>query len=272
MKKNTKKFLLLCLIFIQSCSQTISNEPTHQRTNVPTRIISLKPNITEILFALGAGDKVAGVTTWCDYPQEVKKLPKVADYININTEKIIALKPDLVIGSEENSVKESFKVISNAGIKTLFVPFRTMEDMYSSIERIADEIGVHNKGHALITEIRKDFNLTTQKLKHLDTSSILMLVGHRPLVAAGPKTFLGDILNLAGAKNIIDTEKTPYPTINTEFMLAKNPDIIIDLTMGTENSIDLPEILKKRVVKFDMSDFRAGPRIGKAVNKIAASL
>ncbi|MBI2974800.1 MAG: hypothetical protein HYY43_04350, partial [Deltaproteobacteria bacterium] len=78
--------------------------------------------------------------------------------------------------------------------------------------------------------------------------------------------------NLAGAKNIIDTEITPYPTINAEFILAKNPDMIIDLTMGTEESEDLPALLNKKVVKFNMSDFRAGPRIGKAVNKIVISL
>ncbi|MBI2974388.1 MAG: ABC transporter substrate-binding protein [Deltaproteobacteria bacterium] len=261
-------FIALTALLFSSYARTI--EPSNYRTIEPARIISLKPNITEILFALGIGDKVIGVTTWCDYPEEVKNLPKVADYININTEKIIALKPDLVIGSEENSVKKQFAVLQNAGIKTLTVPFKSMKDLYSSIEKIAEVVGKKENGAKLSHSMQ--ISIQNTKIRKHQNTKILILVGHHPLVAAGPKTFLGDILNLAGAKNIIDTEITPYPTINTEFILAKNPNTIIDLTMGTESSIDLPEILKKRVVKFDMSDFRAGPRIGEAVNKIAASL
>ncbi|MBI2341398.1 MAG: ABC transporter substrate-binding protein [Deltaproteobacteria bacterium] len=221
----------------------------------------MKMNKVNIIF---------GVTTWCDYPEEVKNLPKVADYININTEKIIALKPDLVIGSEENSVKKQFAVLQNAGIKTLTVPFKSMKDLYSSIEKIAEVVGKKENGAKLSHSMQ--ISIQNTKIRKHQNTKILILVGHHPLVAAGPKTFLGDILNLAGAKNIIDTEITPYPTINAEFILAKNPDMIIDLTMGTEESEDLPALLNKKVVKFNMSDFRAGPRIGKAVNKIVISL
>ena len=243
---------------------------THLST--PQRIISLKPNITEILFALGVGERVIGVTTWCDWPPEAKKLPKVADYININTETIITLKPDLVIGSEENSIKEPFKILESAGIKTLFVPFRTMEDLSASIGKIAEIVGKKEVGEKLVKQMKnKMAPQKTYVFKHLRTPSILMLVGHRPLVAAGPDTFIGEIIRLAGAENII-TGKTPYPTINTEYILAKKPDMIIDLGMGSDAESELPDILKGKVRRFDISEFRAGPRIGEAINRLREAI
>ena len=267
--------LLVSCIIILNCVQQ-ANAPTRPSANEPARIISLKPNITEILFALGVGNNVIGVTTWCDYPIEVKKLPKVADYININTEKIIALKPDLVIGSEENSIKNQFGTLQNAGINTLAIPFKTMNDLYSSIERIADIVGKKEAGQKIILKIKKDITTPTRSLPPRGGglgrggNNILILVGHRPLVAAGNNTFYGDILKLIGVKNIIDGTATPYPTINTEFILAKNPDKIIDLAMGSETVTDLPDAIKDKVMPFDISDFRAGPRIGEAAKRLKA--
>lgn len=232
----------------------------------PKRIVSLKPNITEILFALGAGERVVGVTSWCDYPEEAKKLPKVADYININTEKIIALEPDIVISSEENSIKGQFAVLQSAGIKTATAPFRTLDDLYGSVAKIAEIVGKKEDGEKLVKKIAGSMPQGPANRR-----TALILVGRRPLVAAGTDTFYGDMIKAIGAKNIVDG-KTPYPTINTEFITAKNPDVIIDLAMGSETSTELPEILKNKVVRMNMSEFRAGPRIGEAAKKLNETL
>lgn len=243
----------------------------YERTSIPIRIISLKPNITEILFALGVGDKVVGDTTWCDWPVEAKKLPKVADYININTEKIIALRPDLVIGSTENAIKGQFDVIENAGIKTLLLSFRTIDDLYSSIEKIANAVGKKDEGLKVIHKIKDDLTIA-RAYDRTSARKVLILVGRRPLIAAGDMTFYGDILRTIGVKNIVESKKTPYPTINTEFIVAKNPDVIIDLAMGSEANNDLPKIIKGKVKQFNMSDFRAGPRLGEAVKRLNETL
>ena len=130
-------------------------------------------------------------------------------------------------------------------------------------------LAVGPDGKIIFCGSHKDFNLRTYALTHLRT--LLILVGHRPLVAAGDNTFFGGIIKAIGAANIVEGN-TPYPTINTEFILAKGPDIIIDLGMGSEETLDLPEIIKKKVVRLDMSDFRAGPRLGNAIEKLALSL
>ncbi len=278
MTKTMKKILSFTLFLLFSSNVAFSGE----------RIISLKPNITEILFALGVGGQVVGVTTWCDYPEAAKKLPKVADYININTERIMALKPDLVIGSEENSVKSQFAALNSAGIRTMTAPFATIEDLYGSIGKIAEAVGKKDAGKKLVAEIRKGMKKTNPPSPPFtkggistsppfekggtggisDQRTVLILVGHRPLVAASDKTFMGEIVGLAGFKNVVTSERL-YPTINTEFLLAKNPDVIIDLGMGSEAHSELPAALRGRVVKLDISDFRAGPRIGEAVKKLS---
>ncbi len=260
-------FIFFAFVFV-SCHGATNAAPARTDARTPARIISLKPNITEILFALGVGDKVVGVTTWCDYPEAAKKLPKIADYININTEKLLTLKPDLIIGSEENSIRNQFSVFDNAGIRTLTLPFRTMDDLYGSIEKIAEAVGKKDTGLEMIkrmtSQIQSRRNPGTQE-------RVLVLVGHRPLVAAGDSTFYGDIMKVMGVKNVVKS-RTPYPTINTEFIMAKDPDVIIDLAMGTENGSDLPDVIKRKIVTLNMSDFRAGPRIGEAVKELATKL
>ena len=284
--KKVSAFIMLGMLLI--ASRTHGGDLAISRSHDLTRIVSLKPNITEILFALGAGDDVVGVTTWCDHPETAKNLPKVADYININTEKILALKPDIVIGSQENSVKGQFAALNRAGIKTMTLPFRTLEEMYDSIGKMAEEVGKKKEGSKLVRKIKNFIpakagipcvhgipasagmtnaspNLTT--CRPADTRTVLLLVGHRPLVAAGEKTFIGELASMAGLKNVVTGERS-YPAINTEFLLAKDPDVIIDLGMGSETGGSLPAALRDRVVKMDIADFRAGPRVGEAVRKL----
>ena len=164
----------------------------------------------------------------------------------------------------ENSIKQQFDVLQNADIKTLTVPFTTLNQMYSSIEKIANVIGVKDKGSLLIKKIRADLSIAPSYHR----TNALILVGHHPLVAASNMTFYGDSLRVLGWKNIVDSKTIPYPTINTEFILARDQDIIIDLAMGSEKKSGLPEAIKGKVISVNMSDFRAGPRIGEAIKKL----
>jgi len=256
---------IIILVFIILSVASVSGNPAASQPRNLARIISLKPNITEILFALGAGDRVAGVTTWCDRPEEAKKLPKVADYISLNTERIIALSPDLVIGSEENSIKSQFGVLSNAGIATMTLPFKTLAELYSSIEKIAGAVGKKEAGKKLVENIKQAGRPAGRQ------RTVLVLVGHRPFIAAGPKSFIGEIVAAAGGKNVVEST-LPYPSINGEFILASAPELVIDLTMGSEEDKRIPHIEGSDLVKFDMSDFRAGPNVGLAVKKLSEAL
>lgn len=250
--------------------------PAVAESKFPERIVSLKPNITEILFAIGAGDKIVGATTWCNRPEEAKKIPRVADYINPNVEKIVALKPDLVISSEENSLKRPVELLQKFGIPVLLLPFKSASDVADSILTIAEKTGHGPEGKLLAENIRGELEVKkTDPGKTAKTG--LILVGRRPLVAAGRSTFLSEMIELAGGKNIVEG-KALYPHLNMETIIVKDPDFIIDLSMGSETvAINSPSIksagsywaeyknLKavrnNDIYNLDISDFRAGPKI-----------
>lgn len=242
----------------------------------PQRIVSLKPNITEILFAIGAGDQVVGVTTWCDRPARAKDLPKVADYIEPNIEKIIALKPDLIIASEENSVRRPIDKLASLGIAVALLPFKNVDDITSSIKILGQKTGHIAEAARLTDSISEEIKAI--KTRGATRARALVVVGRKPLIVAAPSTFLGELLDIAGGRNIIQSTM-PYPHINIETVIAKNPDVIIDLSMGSENKDtvevldfwrDLPieAVKNRRVYALNISDFRAGPEIGKQLKKL----
>jgi len=270
----------------------------------PKRIVSLKPNITELLYAIGAGDNVIGVTTWCNKPEKAKSLPKVADYIKPNIEKIIVLKPDLVITSKENSIKNPIDVLEENGIPVLMLSFKTIDDLLSSINELGKATGHIKEAKALAGKMQLELrhcepeqsegeaiqknslcneiasssssppsNYSTSQrtagTRNDETTTALIIVGKRPLIAAGPNTFLGEVIEIAGAKNII-TSKMPYPHINMEMILDKNPDVIIDLSMGSEaeTTYNTLKLWKGKIHTFDISNFRAGPRLGEQVERL----
>lgn len=236
------------------------------------RIVSLKPNITEILFALGVGNRVVGVTTWCRYPPAATTLPKVADYLRPFPEKVAALNPDLIIGSHENSDRQVTQSIATLGAPVRFFPFRTIAETAASIRDIAALVGKTADGEKMAQMIEK-LNATSTG----DGISVVAVVGYRPLIVVGHGTFLSDVLSAAGLRNIMGAGSLPYPQLSTERLLALNPDVILDMTMGTEVATDywkqLPQlkaVREGRVRTLTMDDFHAGPRLPEAVAKLAA--
>ena len=174
---------------------------------VPKRIVSLKPNITELMFALGAGDSVVGVTSWCDWPAEVKALPKVADYIHADAEKIIALKPDLIVGSKENSDTQAVRQLQQLGFNVLLLNFETIEDLYASAKALGDVLQRQGGAEKLVTETRSGIAEVQRGVSGRMPPRVLVVVGKRPLIVAGKNTFLDELLKsnlLSPAKTIGD--------------------------------------------------------------------
>lgn len=273
------------LPFVRGGKGGVENQP------IPQRIISLKPNITEILFAIGAGDQVVGVTTWCNRPEAAKKLPKVADYIHPNVEKIIALKPDLVVSSKENSMEAPIRMLQKTGIHVLLLSFKNIEDLFYSTTELADATGHTEEGQGLVQKLRSEIMQKSSVLGERGVKT-LIVVGQRPLMGVGRKSFLNELLEAAGGENILEA-KTPYPPIAIETVLVKNPEVIIDLSMGSEayrppsnppqsplklrgelkggywekyKTIDA--VKKGRVYNLNISEFRLGPSLPEQIDKL----
>lgn len=244
----------------------------------PERIVSLKPNITEILFAVGAGDRVVGVTKYCDFPDEAKKLPRVADYVKPFAERIINLRPDLVIGSQENSSRKSIHILNRMGFRVELFPFSTVEETLNSIRGIARLVGLPDEGKALSEKIRADLDRIRESSRGKRTRRVLVVWGQRPMVVAGGGSYMNELLQLVSAENVAAQGKKRYPHWSSESVIAKNPDVIIDLSMGSESTdgevwkdlSTVNAVKNNRVYKLDADMFsRPGPRLPAAVGELA---
>ena len=222
--------LLFCAIAIRVfASQRITLNDDLGRTvtlsSPAQRIVSLAPSITETLFALHAGDQVVGVTDFCNYPHEATAKHHVGGVTNPNLETIISLKPDLIILSMEGNVREDFKKLLELGIPIFVTNPRTLDGIHKSI----NDIGT-------LTARTEEAQLLVHAMKHTEDSlralvkeqkTVLLIVSLQPLIVLGSRTFLAELLQIAGGKNIVGETPSTYPTLSREIVVEKNPDIII---------------------------------------------
>lgn len=253
--------------------------------SVPQRIVSLKPNITEILFALGAGDRVVGVTKYCDYPEGAKELPSVADYVKPFAERIIDAAPDLIVGSQENSSRKSIHMLRRMGYDVALYPFSTVDDALGSIEAIAARIGLPRDGARLRRRIERGLEKARSARGEGAGRRVLVVWGQRPLVVTGPRTFMGELIDTVGAVNVVPVSKVRYPHWSAENVIAANPEVIVDMSHSASSGqamgggkemwrrLTMIDAVKHgRVYTLDDSLFRAGPRLPLALKELSKAI
>jgi iron complex transport system substrate-binding protein len=249
---------------------------------IPRRIVSLAPNLTEILFALGAGPLVVGVTRYDDYPPEVQGLPKVGGFVDPSVEAILALRPDLVVCVPNSGSKERMEVLARMGIPVQVLPAYGLEDVFAAVRSLGEVVGKRGIAEDIHQGLRNTIQRIQEGVKGKVKPKVLLVYGHRPLVVAGPKSFGGSLLEIAGGENAV-VSSVPYPVVPMEEILGLNPEVIIDASMsgrGAEMSaIEVQEFWDRwkalravrsgRVHLFDSSIwFRAGPRIGEGLEQL----
>jgi iron complex transport system substrate-binding protein len=212
---------------------------------LPERIISLAPSNTEILFALGLGEKVVGVTDYCDYPDEAKTKEKIGGFADPNMEKVISLKPDLVLatGMHQKPVEQLEKL----NVPVIVLNPGNIQGMLNSIEIIGTATGRLVQAKELVNSLKARINNVEGRVAGLVEKQRLKVyyeVWPSPYTTAGPGTFVNDIIEKAGGQNIAADADKQYPQYSQEMIIAKNPDIIIFSHHGsTRQSAD--DILKR---------------------------
>ncbi|MGO9267395.1 MAG: ABC transporter substrate-binding protein [Candidatus Binataceae bacterium] len=243
------------------------------------RIVSLAPSVTETLFALGAGDEVVGVSQYCDYPPSVRQLPRVGSFITPNIEAIAALRPTLVVGLATASDLREIRALRAMGIATLMVDDGSVAAIERSIMAIGDHIGRGDRAHELVRDLREQVDAVRQRLRNQPRRSVLMVVGHQPMVAVGRGTFLDELLTLADAANIAAASDQAWPRLSVEYIIASRPEVILDGQMGTDPSTPgsfwskyptIPAVQNHRVLGYpDDPTLHPGPRIGITLDQLA---
>jgi iron complex transport system substrate-binding protein len=211
--------------------------------NTYSRIISLSPGITETLFALGLGDRVVGVTRFCNYPPEARMKADVGGYVDPNYEAIAALKPDLVIALAVH--EEAVRYLAGMGLKYVTVRNEKTADILNAIMTIGNACGAKNRAQDMVTDIRTRMDAVLEKTRGLSRPRVLISVGRNAgtgslgdVYAAGHDTFYDELVTCAGGVNAYDGHDIAYPALSAEGILVLNPDIIIDL---------IPDLVKNRL-------------------------
>jgi iron complex transport system substrate-binding protein len=223
---------LIAVSGVPVCAEEASpGRPTVAPT--PARIVSLAPSVTETLFALGAGPRVVAVSTFCDYPPEVRSLPKIGSFVAPSVEAIIAQRPDVVIGAPSPGNHDAALALERVGIRVEAPDPEHLSAMPDVIRRIAAAAGVPDEGERLVARIEAEMETVRRRVAGLPRRRVLMAVGQDPLVAVGDTSFLGELLAEAGATNVAPPGFS-WPRVTLEFVVARDPEVIIDTSMGTE--------------------------------------
>jgi iron complex transport system substrate-binding protein len=197
----------------------------------PARIVSTFPSITETLFALGAGDRVVGVSNYCRYPAAALSLPKVGTYTKPDPERIALLRPDLVfIRQSAASLAERLDAL---GIKHYAIKIGSLAEVYSMIHDIGGAIGLSAAAESLNRDIRSRLDGLRSDAGGRPRPKVLILVGRTPglltnLTAVGPGPYIGELLEIAGGANVLTGTSIAYPHISLETVVRLNPDVILD--------------------------------------------
>ena len=283
----------VCLLAACAPKQEISNPPARQvfideigrqvavHAN-PQRIISLAPSITEILFALKLGDRVVGVTSYCDFPDEAKAKEKVGDTLKPNLERIIALKPDLVLISTASQLEKITRQLDQLNIAVFVTNPKTIPEVISSIRKIGELTGAEPQATAITAAMQQRVDaIRAQQKNH--PPSVLYVLQLDPLITAGQNTFINDLITTAGGRSISGEEKADYPQFSREAVIARAPEvIIIPESHGTELvNIEAikqafsttPAVKTNRIVRVnpDLID-RPGPRIVEGLEALRAGI
>src|SRR5438094_4712655 len=197
------------------------------------RIVSTAPSVTEILFALGAGDQVVGDTLYCNYPEAAKSKPKIGGFQTLNIELILALNPDLVfVNDSQTNVAAALRQTGRIDVITLHAD--SVSGIYRSIQIVAEKIGMLERGKRLVQSIDNEIHQNAGRTNRTAKPKVLFVVGRTPgtaagLVVVGRGSYLNELIELAGGINAATDAVVQYPRFSLEEVIRRDPDIVLDM-------------------------------------------
>ena len=191
------------------------------------RAVSLAPNLTENIFAIGAGERLIGVTTYCNFPLEADKIQKVGDTINPNIETIIALKPDVVFVSTASQIESFTNQLAQQNIAVYVTNPNSLDDVFANLKKLGELFGTSDKAEKLVADLQKRTNEVEQKVKGKKSVKVFVQISKEPLFTVGGKSFLTDLIKRADGESVTANVAEAYPKFSKETALALQPEVII---------------------------------------------
>lgn len=206
--------------------------PVLQARGEPQRIVSLAPVYTETLIELGLKDRLVGVTPFSDYLKETKDIEKIGFYAQPSLEKIISLKPDLVLATDYIGQESICKTLERLGIRVVVFRYRGVKGIFDIVEEIGRLCDKERKAKILLKKMKESVDKVKNRVRDLERPRVYVEVGYNPLFTAGKGSHIDDLIEIAGGENIAKEINKPYPRISQEFIIKKAPQVIILPYMG----------------------------------------
>ncbi|HUI64726.1 MAG TPA: cobalamin-binding protein [Bacteroidota bacterium] len=206
------------------------------------RVVSLAPSVTESLFAIGAEDAVVGVTDYCNYPPAATRKPRVGGVINPNIEAVVSLHPDLIILTMEGNMREDFQRLIALGLPVFVTNPRSLDGIYHSILQLGELTGKNDSAAAVVAAMKRQEEDIRARAEGHEPVRALLIVSVHPLMCVGKNTFINQLIQLAGGKNLAERAPGTYPAYSREAVVADNPQVLIVMSDAGAPTEDLPRL------------------------------
>ena len=266
---------LLLVGALLACRESGSTAPA---AGGPHRVVTLAPNLTEIVFALGAGDRLVGVSEYSDYPEAARAIPRIGG-LEVDPEKVAALRPDLVLAIAEGNAQSSVRALEAAGLPVTVTPSGSLDAVLASIRIVGERLGRPDEGRRLADELARRRDAVRRSVAGRVRPRALMLVWPDPPQAAGGETFLNDVLAEAGGQNLV-ADRKGWPVLSKEWIATAPVDLlVVPQSAETRDAWNAafasgplatgPVARSRRVVLDEAALTRPGPRVFDMLEKLA---
>jgi iron complex transport system substrate-binding protein len=265
MKKATEITAIIIIISYISfgCGNSGSKSPSQQgkvftdamkrKVTVPQtvkRIVSMAPNVTEMLFDIGLKDEIVGVTDFCDYPPAALEKPRIGGYYNPNIEAILSLNPDLVVATPDGYSKERVEKLDQAGISVFLVNPQKIDEVLETMLTLGKVTGREDAAKQVVQALRARVQAVAKEVESIPEdkrAKVFYEIGQDPLITAGPGNFVDNLIKAAGGVNVASDAASDWPQYSVEAVIMKEPDVIITAphVLSQENTATQPSIWSK---------------------------
>ncbi len=269
---------VLITLFLSLLLVNLNCKKGHKKEKIDSieRIVAIPPSSTEILFSIGAEDKIAGISLQCDYPPETRDIEKVGSYAFPDMEKILSLNPDLVILSPgiHDDLAESLRKM---GIRVYVSSVRSIEDIFHEIEFLGKITGKEEEADALVRKLKKEM----EEVRVEGKCRVFVEINENPLMTSGGISYINEMLSIAGGVNIFGDIPSSFPVVDQEEVIRRNPEVILVLHPSSKEEIkkrlgwsEIEAVKRDRIYIMPSFDelMRPGPRFITGIKKLSSIL
>ena len=293
-KRYATLIALVALICLGACASNTATDVSQRRqirddsgvsVSLPAkvdRVVSLAPNLTEIVFAIGAGHTLVGRTSYCNFPAEANSVTPVGDTLHPSLERIVSVKPQVVLISTASQLEVFTKQLQSHGIAVFVTDPRELEGVFRTIVQVGEIVGDQDKANALVAKLRERTTAVQEKVKDAKPVRVFYQLSAQPLFTAGKEAFVTDLIRRAGGISVTGEVPGAWPKYSAEAALATHPDAIILPTggsMGDGNTTvadalkGSPAAVQGKVYKINDDHLvRPGPRAVDGLEEMARAL